>query len=77
MKCFFNDKLLCGIQIKPTSYNISDADYILRAKQTNVLKNELYEKTFNVPVVTITSEISGNITSHDTLQKLHSFHNKM
>jgi len=65
------DKLLCGIQIKPTSYLTSDAEYIRRAKRCNIEKNERYEEKFGVPVITITSETNGNITSNTEIVKLH------
>jgi len=68
---YYKNRLLCGIQIKPTSYLTSDAEYIRRAKRCNEEKNNRYEEKFGVPVITITSEANGNITSNTEIVKLH------
>jgi len=64
------ENLLCGLQIKPSSYDSSNADYILRAKYANEEKNSKYEQKFNVPVFTITSTSNGAITSGREFAKL-------
>lgn len=70
---FYKGKLLCGIQIKPSSYETSDAEYIARAKRCNGEKNAKYEEIFNVPVVTLTSNLNGVITSNTEILKLNKF----
>lgn len=74
---FYKDKLICGIQIKPTSYEISDAEYIRRAKRCNEEKNLRYTDKFNVPVITLTSETNGIITSYSERLKLDAFNRKL
>lgn len=73
---YYNNELICGLQIKPTSYNESNANYIMQAKKTNLEKNLKYIEIYNVPVITITSDIYGNITSNDTIQELHELYIK-
>jgi len=72
---FDNNKLLCGLQIKPSSYDSSDADYLVRARKNNEEKNRKYEQKFNVPVFTITASSSGAITSGKQFAKLISLVN--
>ena len=71
------NKLVCGIQVKPTSYLISDADYIRRAKKYNGEKNQKYSEKFGVPVITLTSETNGIITSNTEILKLHKFYQEL
>jgi len=73
---YFEETLVCGIQIKPTSYYTSDADYIFFAKQTNKKKNEEYEQKHGVPVFTITSSSNGVITSGREFAELMRLANK-
>jgi hypothetical protein len=73
---YFDNSLICGIQIKPTSYNTSNADYILRARFINRKKNEKYEQKFDVPVFTITSDSNGGITSGKEFANLMNLSNK-
>lgn len=74
---FYNGKLLCGIQIKPSSYENSDAEYIRRAKRCNAEKNAKYTEIFNVPVITLTSETNGIITSYSERIKLDKFYREL
>ena len=48
----------------------------MQAKKTNLEKNLKYIEIYNVPVITITSDIYGNITSNDTIQELHELYIK-
>ena len=73
---FYHDKLLCGIQIKPTSYLTSDAEYVERAKRYNEEKNIRYTEKYGVPVITITSDLNGSITSNTEIVKLHKFNSQ-
>jgi hypothetical protein len=70
---YYKDKLICGLQIKPTSYLTSDFEYIRRAHRCNDEKNLKYQQKFGVPVITITSEMSGIPTSHLEMLKLNKF----
>jgi len=47
---FNGDVLVCGIQIKPSSYDRSNAPYVRNAKTANKRKNENYSKRFGAPV---------------------------
>ena len=55
-----NEKLICGIQIKPKSYTY-DTPYIKKAKDTNRKKNSKYTSEFQAPVFDIISTIKGEI----------------
>ena len=71
---YYNNKLLCGIQIKPPSYETSNAEYILRAKKCNKEKNTKYKEKFGVEVITLISGIDGIITSYTERLKLDNFY---
>ena len=61
---FYKDKLICGIQIKPTTYETSNSYAVAIARYCNEGKNFNYRDKFDVPTITITSETNGEITSH-------------
>ncbi|GHT57138.1 hypothetical protein FACS18945_0680 [Bacteroidia bacterium] len=63
---FKNDVLICGIQIKPSSYNNSRAPYVLNAKAANRRKNSNYSITFDVPVFNVFFE-RGAILNQDVI----------
>ena len=67
--------LLCGLQIKPESYN-SDKVYVLRAKHANEMKNNNYTKVKNVPVITVISKYDGTIINKEVMVKLKSLSNQ-
>jgi len=72
---YFDDKLMCGIQIKPNSYLNSNEDYVLEAKKYNEERNGIYSKLFGVSVFTLYSDMSGYITpstEFEELQKINS-----
>jgi len=73
---FHNAALIVGIQIKPTSYDTSDEDFVRDARKINFFKNLDYEEKFGVGVVTITSEYDGIPTSYKELLKLHKLYDK-
>ena len=61
---FKDKKLICGIQIKPNSYNHSRAPYVLNAKAANQRKNANYSTEFCVPVYNVFFE-KGAILNQD------------
>jgi hypothetical protein len=63
------DKLLCGIQIKPSSYNKSNAPYVLKAKAANKRKNDNYNTKFQVPVFDLIYE-KGQILNSQILESI-------
>lgn len=73
---FHDNVLILGIQIKPTSYNTSDEDFIRDARKINFFKNLNYEEKFGVGVLTITAELDGIPTSYKELNKLHKIYEK-
>jgi ferredoxin-like protein FixX len=70
---FYHDKLICGIQIKPTTYETSNAPAVARARYCNKGKNYEYMVKFSAPVITLTSETNGIITSYKEKLKLDKF----
>ena len=65
----FNNKLLCGIQIKPKSYTYNTT-YILKAKRTNYKKNRKYQNKYNVPFFDIISTTKGEIINLTVVNKI-------
>ena len=63
------DKLLCGIQIKPSSYDRSNASYVRNAKAANKRKNDNYYNRFHVPVFDIIYE-KGQILNSQVLKSI-------
>lgn len=63
------EKLLCGIQVKPASYQKSNASYVLNAKAANKRKNEKYHKRYGVPVIDVIYE-KGQITNLQVLEQI-------
>ena len=68
---YYKDNLICGIQIKPHSYETSDSPAVAKARWSNKNKNIEYTLKFHVPVFTITSKSNGEILSHNELMNLH------
>lgn len=66
---YFQEKLICGIQIKPTSY-AKDTAYLRIAKYANRKKNALYSKEFGAVVFDVLAKKSGEISNIDVLTKI-------
>lgn len=69
LEMFKNGRLICGIQVKPKSYT-GNAPYIVKARNANALKYELYKEKFGVSVFTIISNSKGEILNTDVLSKI-------
>lgn len=65
-----NDKLLCGVQVKPESYIKGYAPYLVKARKVNAAKYALYKKEFGVSVFTIISKNTGEILNPGELIKI-------
>lgn len=63
-----NEKLFLGLQIKPKSY-LSNAPYILKAKNANYKKNQEYLKDFGVKVINVISNIKGDILNIEEVKR--------
>lgn len=55
-----DQELLFGVQIKPNSY-MSTKPYILKARRSNVRKNEKFTKKYKVPVLDLYYDHQGRI----------------
>ncbi len=64
-----DDVLICGIQIKPGSYAMSNSNYVLKAREANKRKNMKYTDIFKVPVFDIIFE-KGEILNISVLDEL-------
>lgn len=64
-----NDVLICGIQIKPGSYAMSNSNYVQKAREANKRKNMKYTDIFKVPVFDIIFE-KGEILNISVLDEL-------
>jgi len=64
-----NNKLICGIQIKPNSYVVSNAPYVRAAREANRKKNESYSQKYRVKVYDIIFE-KGIILNQDILEEI-------
>lgn len=67
-------KLICALQIKPKSY-MSNAPYIVKAREANACKYEAYTKKYGVPVLIVISTSKGDIIDSNVVQKIRSFVN--
>lgn len=63
------DKLLCGIQIKPASYERSNAPYVRNAKEANKRKNDNYYVKFGAHVFDVICE-RGQIINSQVLESI-------
>lgn len=62
-----------GIQIKPSSYNIStnnSCDYLRTAKDINKKKNEQYKQDFHRDVLYIFSNVNGDIINKEIIPQI-------
>ena len=65
----YKGKLICGIQIKPNSYVVSNAPYVRAAREANRKKNESYIQKYGVRVFDIIFE-KGNILNKQVLEEI-------
>lgn len=65
-----NNKLKCGIQIKPKSYTYN-TPYIQKARYMNQQKYNNYSQLKNVPVITIISKGNGELLNKESLSSLY------
>lgn len=72
---FYNDKLICAIQIKPLSYFKGNAQYLFHARNANQRKNLEYTSEKQVPVFNVSSKTSGEIENTDVLTKIKGLFN--
>ena len=73
---YYDSNLVCGIQIKPISYEESNAEHLQRARRNNLMKNEKYTEKFGVPVVNIISELNGAVSSNKGFIMLNKIYRK-
>ena len=66
---FINNKLICGIQIKPNSYTWN-APYILKARSSNRRKNQEYFTETGSPVFDVIASPDGQVLKNDVLFKI-------
>lgn len=65
----YNGKVFCAIQIKPKSYTYNTA-YINKARESNLLKNQLYLEQYGCPVIDIISRSSGEIENQTAIREI-------
>jgi hypothetical protein len=66
----YQDKLICGLQIKPLSYS-STKSYVLKAKKANEVKNMKFTALKGVPVITLLSDQNGVIKNDAMSRRLY------
>ena len=66
---FNNGKLICGIQIKPNSYVVSNAPYVRAAREANRKKNGNYTQKYGVKVFDVIFE-NGNILNQNIIGEI-------
>ena len=47
---YYNGVLICGMQVKSVNYEKSETPILLKTKETNHKKNQMFSKEFGVPV---------------------------
>lgn len=68
---FCNGKLICAIQIKPSSYFNGNAPYLINARSANQRKNSLYTSEKKIPVFNVSSKTSGEIQNVDVITEIN------
>lgn len=64
---YFNNKIICGLQIKPKSYiNFDDSNL----KKLNESKNQKYKEKYNAEVLYVYSSIKGEIYNKEIINKI-------
>lgn len=67
---YYDGRIVCGIQIKPESYNKGDADYLQKAKEINAEKNTKYKNKFGRNVHYIYSNHKGFIINNEVINAM-------
>ncbi|MDF2879689.1 MAG: hypothetical protein K0R54_246 [Clostridiaceae bacterium] len=70
---YHEDKRLCAIQIKPSSYRNGKSIEIQKAKKANEFKNKLYEDDFSAKVLYVYSSSNGIIENKEVISQIRSF----
>lgn len=65
----FNEKLICGLQIKPSSY-AKNTNYLQKAKQANAQKNKQYRQQFGVEVINILANLNGIPSNQNSIKQI-------
>ena len=66
---FKDDKLLCGIQVKPPSY-LQNTSYLKETKEVNEYKNKKYKKDFKRDVFYVYSKTNGEIVNDEIIDEI-------
>lgn len=69
LELYQQNKLICGLQIKPTSY-MGKAPYLQTARKANQKKNEQYQKKFGVVVLNILANVNGAIKNREVMEQV-------
>lgn len=64
-----NERLICGIQIKPKSY-LGRTPYLRKAQRANANKNQMYKDEFGKEVFNIISKTNGEILNSEAIKHL-------
>lgn len=67
---YFDGEIICGIQVKPESYNNKDISYLKEAMDLNEKKNNEYTKKFKRPVYYVYCSKSGFINNFEVLNDI-------
>lgn len=70
---FQGQTLRAGLQIKPASYVISLAPYLVKARQANAAKNQEYRRTFGCPVFDVIARSDGTLVQPGLLETLRAY----
>lgn len=65
-----NGQLVCGIQIKSSTYLKSNNTSIRETKKCNLDKNRKYSNLYKVPVFYVYSDTYGNIQNYEIIHKI-------
>jgi hypothetical protein len=70
---YIKDQLVCALQIKPMSYEKGISPEIMKAKNANRAKNELYLKEKGVSVFYVYSKVDGTLINQEILTLLNQY----
>lgn len=65
-----NNKLICGVQVKPMSYILGKSYGIMRDKSINKMKYEKFKEIYNVEIIEVAIEEGKLKFGHNELRKV-------
>lgn len=65
-----DSNLICGIQVKPISYQNGNTTELIKTKEINKIKNDAYENEFKRKVLYVYSKTNGEILNKEIIDEI-------